>query len=198
MNVVFDLGGVVVEWQPDLLIARYFTDASERAAVRREVVDHPDWLALDRGTLPRENAIARGALRTGIDSARLEAFFLAMPPALVPMQDTISLMRQLRAKGVPLYCLSNMHIASIAYLEANHNFFELFSGKTISCRVQAIKPEAAIYQHLLSSCRLIPSDSVFIDDLQVNLDAAAVFGMRTIQFRDAAQCTAALRALRCL
>ena len=198
MNIVFDLGGVVVDWQPDALIAASFADPEARARVRREVLDHPDWLALDRGTLSRPAAIRRAAQRTGIASDRVAAFFAAIPAALTPMPASVALLQRVHATGQPLYCLSNMHVASIEHLEANHDFFALFSGRIVSCRVATIKPEAAIYRHLLDDYALTATDSVFIDDVAVNLDAAAQFGMQTIRFTDAPQCAAALRVLGCL
>ena len=191
---MFDLGGVVVAWEPDLLIAGCFADADERVRVRREVLDHPDWLALDRGTLPRPQAITRAAARSGIDAVRLAEFFIDMPAALTPMPASIDLLRRLHADAQPLYCLSNMHVASIEHLEASHDFFEVFTGRTISCRVHFIKPEPAIYRRLLSDHGLHAADTVFIDDVQVNLDAAAAFGMRTIRFVDATQCAAVYAA----
>ena len=198
LNVVFDLGGVVVAWQPELLIARFFPDADEHVRVRREVLDHADWLALDRGTLRRSHAITRAAERTGIAAARLEAFFTSIPAALTPMPASIALLRQLHADAQPLYCLSNMHVASIEHLEASHDFFDVFTGRIISCRVNSIKPEPAIYRQLLADFGLDAADTVFIDDMQVNLDAAAAFGMHTIRFADARQCAAELRALGCM
>ena len=63
MNVVFDLGGVVVRWQPDVLIASVFDDAELRARVRREIIDHADWLALDRGVLEKIAAPLEHLLR---------------------------------------------------------------------------------------------------------------------------------------
>ncbi len=62
LNIVFDLGGVVLTWQPDAIIASAFDDPATRAIVRREILDHPDWHELDRGTLPRSGRHpARGA-----------------------------------------------------------------------------------------------------------------------------------------
>ena len=82
MNVVFDLGGVVVRWQPDALIASVFDDAELRARVRREIIDHADWLALDRGVLEKTEAAARGAQRTGLSVQQVLDFLDRVPPAL--------------------------------------------------------------------------------------------------------------------
>jgi len=195
MNLILDLGGVVVRWDPAAIIAGVFEDEELRARVRKGVFEHGDWLELDRGTLGREDAIRRAAQRTSIDPAELTRLLVAVPPSLVPIPQTVELLYRLKARGYPLYCLSNMHIASIEHLEREQKFFEVFTGKVISCRLNLCKPEAAIYRHALETYGLRAEDTVFIDDVEVNIEAAANVGLRTIQFRDAAQCERELRAL---
>ena len=195
MNLIFDLGGVVVRWEPDAIIAGVFEDENSRAAVREGVFAHPDWLELDRGTLDREEAIRRAAQRIGMAQSEIRRLLLAVPPSLVPIPETIELLYRLKAKSYPLYCLSNMHVASIEHLEREHKFFEVFSGKVISCRLKLCKPEPAIYHEALKMNRLEARDTVFIDDVDVNIAAAAEVGLRTIQFKNAAQCERELRSL---
>jgi putative hydrolase of the HAD superfamily len=195
MNLVFDLGGVVVRWDPDAIIAGVFADPQTRAKVRAGVFGHADWLELDRGTLPREQAIARAAHRTGLAESEIEKLLLQVPPSLVAFPDTVDLLYRLKAKGHPLYCLSNMHFASIEHLEHVYNFWEVFSGAVISCRLQVCKPEPAIYSHLLKTYGLKPTDTLFIDDVEKNLTAAAALGIRILKFENARQCERELRAL---
>ena len=195
MNLIFDLGGVVVRWDPDAIIAGVFSDPKTRAKVKDAVFSHADWLELDRGTLGREDAIRRAAQRTGIDAAELTRLLIAVPSSLVPIPQTVELLYRLKAGGYPLYCLSNMHLASIEHLEREQRFFEVFTGRVISCRLNLCKPEPAIYRHALETYGLRAEETVFIDDVEVNVAAAAKLGMRTIQFRDAAQCERELRSL---
>jgi putative hydrolase of the HAD superfamily len=195
MNLVFDLGGVVVRWDPDAIIAGVFADSETRAKVRAGVFGHADWLELDRGTLPREQAIARAAQRTGLAESEIEKLLLQVPPSLVAFPDTVDLLYRLKAKGHPLYCLSNMHFASIEHLERAYKFWEVFSGTVISCRLQLCKPEPAIYAHLLKTYGLEAAETLFIDDVELNLAAAAGLGIRTLKFENAMQCERGLCAL---
>jgi putative hydrolase of the HAD superfamily len=195
VNLIFDLGGVVVRWDPEAIIAGVFAEEDVKARVRKGVFEHPDWLELDRGTLGREEAIARAARRSGIAEGEIRRLLLAVPPSLVVFPETVSLMRRLKAKGYPLYCLSNMHPASIEYLESTQDFWDVFAGRVISCRLQLCKPEPAIYAHLLRAFGLEAKDTLFIDDVQKNLDAAAKLGIRTLRFEHAAQCERELRSL---
>jgi putative hydrolase of the HAD superfamily len=198
VNVVFDLGGVVLAWQPITIVASVFASPADQALVLREVLGHRDWVELDRGTLPLDDAVARAAARTGIAPRRIEELFDAVPPALVPMPASIELVKAVRHAGRRLYVLSNLHRASFAYLARTDELFGLFDGRVVSCEVGACKPEPAIYQHLLERHALDPLETVFVDDLQVNLDAAAAFGMRTIRFDGADACRARLADLGCL
>ena len=195
MNLIFDLGGVVVRWDPDAIIAGVFSDSQVRRKVKAALFEHPDWLELDRGTLGRDEAIARAALRSGISASDMKRLMHAVPPSLTVFPDTVQLLRRLKSKGYPLYCLSNMHFASIEHLEQNETFWDVFQGRVISCRLNLCKPEPGIYQHLLRAFGLPARDTIFIDDVQKNLDAAAKLGIRTLRFENAAQCERELGAL---
>jgi putative hydrolase of the HAD superfamily len=198
VNVVFDLAGVLVDYDQPALIAEVFGDPGTCRTVRAEVIGHEDWLTLDRGTLTQEDVIMRAARRTGLALEDIGRFFDRVSTAWAPVPGTIDLLRRVRARGHPLFCLSNMHPASWAYLERSCDFWELFSGITISCHVQLIKPEPAIYAHLLARHGLDGPQTVFVDDRDVNLAAAARFGIQTIKFETPAQCEIRLRALGCL
>ena len=197
MNIVFDLGGVVVRWEPDALIATVFSDPLVRAAMRAEFVGHADWLALDRGTLSPRNAIERAAKRIGLPEADIEKFLQQVPPALVPIPTMVDLLYRLKANGHRLFCLSNMHVASIEYLESAYTFWEVFEGVVVSCRLQLCKPEAAIYGYLLETYGLNANETVFIDDTPENLTAAAELGLRAVRFENPAQCERELEVLGC-
>ena len=198
MNIIFDLGGVVVTWEPDAIIARVFEESEVRAKVRSEVLMHADWLELDRGVLPQPDAVSRAAARTGLSEPEIGKLFRAVPPSLVAIPGTVDLLYRLRARGHRLYVLSNMHSVFIKHLETTYTFWDVFEGGVISCRVHLIKPEPEIYSHILRLYDLNGAETVFIDDTEVNLEAAARFGMLTIKFQNPEQCEEHLRALNCI
>src|SRR6478609_1852330 len=111
---------------------------------------------------------------------------------------SVSLMRRVKEAGNSLYCLSNMPTGSIEYLERRYDFWDLFDGAVISSRVHHCKPEPAIYQYLLETYSLEPRETVFVDDIEANLIAAAKFGMATIQFVDVHQTELTLVRMGCL
>lgn len=198
MNIVFDFGGVLFRWEPEAIIASAFSDPAVRDVVRAEIFRHKDWLELDRGTLSLQEAIVRGAARTGLPESEIAGLLDRVPFALKPIPGAIDLLRRVKAKGRRLYYLSNMHIASIEHLQAAYSFWDLFDGGVVSCRVHTIKPEPAIYAHLLKTYGLTGTETIFIDDTEINLEAAAKLGIRTIRFEDPTQCERALKTLGCL
>lgn len=159
------------------------------------LVGGPDWARLDRGELSDDDVIVRAEVRTGIQAARLRVLFGTFPRALVPVDPVLELVLQARGGGNDLYVLSNLHRTSFERVRDELGIFELFDGSVVSCEVGAAKPEPAIYRRLLGDFDLDPTVTVFVDDTQVNLDAAAEFGIRTVLFTDAASCRSRLQAL---
>jgi putative hydrolase of the HAD superfamily len=198
VNIVFDFGRVVFHWKPEEIIAREFSDPNIQDRVAKEVFNHPDWGETDRGTLSFEEMIKRGARRAMVPEAKLAHIIYQVPAALVPIPETIEIIRQLKAAGHHLYALSNMGEVSMKHLEESYDFLELFEDKVISARVKMIKPEPAIFRHMLDQFQLDPQQTVFIDDLCANIEAAAQFGIHTIHFTSPAQCRKALVKLGCL
>lgn len=198
MNLVFDLGGVVVRWDPEPIIASVFEDPEVRDMVRSEIFAHQDWLDLDRGVLEPQLAITRGARRTGMPASKIDQLLQLVPPSLLPIAETIDLIRTVKDAGHRLFVLSNMPLASIEYMEREYSFWDIFDGIVISSRIQMIKPHPEIYQYLLREHRLQAADTIFIDDTDLNLPAAAALGIKTVKFTDAAQCERELRKMGCM
>jgi putative hydrolase of the HAD superfamily len=192
LNIVFDLGGVVFNWQPEVIITSVFEDRRTQDIVRKEIFGHSDWLELDRGAISLASAIERGAMRTGLPTQDIARLLNAVPGFLTPIEQTIELIHRLGNTANRLFVLSNMQLASIAHLEQQHDIWDLFHGVVISSRIKKVKPDIEIYQYLLDKYQLMPSESVFIDDVPENLEAAESLGIRTIRFFNATQCEQAL------
>ena len=198
MNIVFDLGGVVFNWQPDVIVASLFEDRSTQDLVREEIFEHSDWLDLDRGVISLETAIDRGAMRTGLPATEIGRLLSAVPSFLTPIDQTIDLICRLGKTTNDLFVLSNMSLPSIEHLERQHDIWGLFKGVVISSRIKMVKPDIKIYVYLLEKYRLEPNETIFIDDLPKNLEVASLLGIRTVRFFDSTQCERALLEHQCL
>ena len=194
-NVIFDLGGVLLDWDEDAIVAAVFDDPETRAAVKRAVFKHDDWLALDRGALDEEEAVDRFATRSGLTPAAMERLMEQVRIALAPKPDSLTLLEELHGRGVPLYCLSNMQGRNWTYLQENYDFWDRFLGIVISADLKLLKPEPDIYLHLLSAYDLDPVRSVFIDDTPANVTGARAVGLNAIRFTSAESCRRQLDAL---
>jgi len=108
------------------------------------------------------------------------------------MLDWVS---QLRAAGIKTGLLSNMPCDLVTHLRANCEWMENFSFKTFSSEVRLIKPDPAIYEHTLRGLGVSASEALFVDDREINIQAARALGIHTIQFRSVAQLRHDLEAL---
>jgi putative hydrolase of the HAD superfamily len=198
LNIVFDLGGVVFNWQPDKLISKVFDDPKTQELVRVEIFEHPDWVELDRGTLDVEQAIERGALRTKLPHSEIRKLMSEVPQSLTPIHESIDLLQSIRKTDNKFFILSNMQFPSIEHLERESSIWDMFDGIVISCRIQKVKPDIEIYQYLLNEHRLVAEETVFIDDTDVNLVAASTLGIKTIKFTSTPQCRQDLVNLKCI
>lgn len=193
-NVVFDVGQVLLEWNPAAVIARLHPDPAEQAVIRREMFEHDDWHEFDRGGLSYDRAVEHFAKSTGRSLDETRALIHATRESLAPIPGTIRLVEDLAEAGVHLYLLSNMPASTFDYLVQRHAFFSHFKHLVISGQILLIKPDPAIYQHLVEKTGIVPDESVFIDDLPRNIAAARDCGFHGIQFRDPDSCRRELRA----
>lgn len=194
-NIIFDLGGVVLDWNPDAILESYYADPEARAAMKQALFQHPEWLEMDRGTLTEAEMLPRLKKRTGRPVSELVELFEAVRISLKPKADTVALMESLAQRRIPLYCLSNMPAATFAYLRPKHSFWAVFRGIVISGEIKMMKPEPEIFEYLLRRYELSRTDTVFVDDLRPNIQAAQALGLQTVWFRDARQCEAELEHL---
>jgi len=197
MNVVFDLGGVLLDWNPNKIIKAVIPNAERHRRIHAGVFEHPDWHELDRGVMDPAKAIDAWVERAGLTKNEATALVDQIPRSLVPIPETQDLLQRLSASDTRLFCLSNMHTRSIDYIEKTYSFWKLFSGTVISCRIHVNKPDHRIYQHLLKTCGLTAEETVFIDDTADNVEAAKKLGIAGIQFDNAEQCETELRSLGC-
>jgi putative hydrolase of the HAD superfamily len=201
VNVVFDLGGVVLTWRPVELVAsvlpgRAPDEAAARHWVREIFQDYGgDWRAFDRGVVEVPELVERIAGRTGLTAAEVRAVVDAVPASLTPIEATVELMREVGAAGHRLLYLSNMPAPYADHLERTHAFFAAFDDGVFSARVRWVKPEAAIFERALSRFQAAAADCLFLDDHAPNVKAARDLGWQALQFTDAGAARRELQAL---
>lgn len=196
MNLIFDFGAVLIDWQPLRLVTQYFPQwaATSQAAepLARSIFSHADWHAFDRGTLTQVEVIARTAQRLSLPHAQVQAMVSGIGERLAPLDETVAVLadlvdRRQRCADVSLYFLSNMPAPYARVLEQKHAFLGWFDGGIFSGDVQSVKPEPSIFQLLQTRYALEPGRTLLIDDLQSNVNAACALGWHGLQFTSAQQ-----------
>src|SRR5262245_47176279 len=142
-NVIFDVGGVLLQWDPPAFIARLHPDAETQARIRREMFEHADWHEFDRGGLDVEGAVKTFGPRAGITADEVRELLRTANDSLNPIPGTVQLVEDLAAAGVPLYLLSNMPVSTYEFLTRKHAFFGHFRHLVISGAIKLIKPDPA-------------------------------------------------------
>ncbi len=179
--VIYDIGNVLIEWNPERFYdARIGADARKRLFV--ETDPHAMNELIDAGGLFRETiydwAARHPAWETELRWWHDHWIDMASPR----IEWSITLLRALRAKGVPVFALSNFGIHSFAYALTHYDFLHEFDRAYISGRMGVTKPDPRIYQMVEDDCGLPPDALLFVDDRADNIAAAAARGWRTHQF----------------
>jgi 2-haloacid dehalogenase len=194
-TVVFDIGNVLIRWDPELLYRKLIPDEAERRRFLAEVCSH-DWnLEQDRGRSWEEAIAERTALfphHEALIGAYSERWH-EMVPGEVP--GTVALLEALRGRGVPLYAITNFSVEKFAEAQARFPFLRGFRDVVVSGAERLLKPDPAIYRVLLDRNGLHAARCLFIDDSEKNVGGAEAVGMRAHHFRDAPGLAAELRGL---
>jgi len=194
--VAFDIGGVLLEWNPRLLYRKLF--GADEAAMEQFLAEvcTPEWNArLDAG-LPFADAVAELVAAHPDRAPLIEAYHRRWPEMLgdaVP--GTVEIMRELRAAGIPTYALSNWSAETFPVAQSRFPFLAETDGLLISGEVGVGKPDPAIFREFLRRFGLVAGETVFIDDWDRNIATARGLGLVAIQFTDAATLRTELRAL---
>jgi 2-haloacid dehalogenase len=185
--VVFDIGGVLIDWNPRHLFRKLFPH--DEAGMERFLANvcTPDWNAeQDRGR-PFADGIAQLTARHPDRAPLIEAYrerWIEMLDGAIA--GSVEILAELRERGVPLYVLSNWSAETFPEAKARFDFLSWFRGVVISGEVGIAKPERAIFQLLCDRFQLAPETTLFIDDVAPNVDAARELGFAAALFRDAA------------
>lgn len=191
-NVVFDVGNVLVRWEPHKVIAAVFPEHDPHTLLKQM---RPTWITLNQGKISALEAIKIHEKELNLPEHQLMEMMERFKTSQTPIEGSIQLLEKLQAAGCPLYALTDNIKEFIAYYRESMGFLHYFKGVVVSAEVGILKPNQEIYHHLLNSYQLEASESVFIDDLQANVDGAIAVGMQAFQFINAVDCQEKLRTL---
>lgn len=185
-TVVFDLGGVLIDWNPRYLYRRLFDD---EAAMERFLVEvcNGAWNEQQDAGRPWREAVdslsAQFPQHAGLIAAYRDGWRDMLGGTI---QGSVNLLAELKASGLRLYALTNWSHETFPLAKEieRFGFLHWFEGIVVSGEEQLIKPDPRIFQRLFERYSIDPARTIYIDDAKRNVDAAAAQGMHAWWFRD--------------
>lgn len=182
-NIIFDMGNVLLDYDPEVSLRHFVEKEEDRALIRRELFQGPEWIEGDLGHITDEERFDGVSLRIPERLHRelrqcVEQWHMCMQP----VSGAKEFCSYAKEKGYRLYVLSN---ASNSFYQYFPRFAPLdyFDGIVVSCDIHLIKPDIRIYQYLLEQFHLLPEECFFIDDVAANVEGARKAGISGAVFR---------------
>ncbi|MDR1828862.1 MAG: HAD family phosphatase [Methylobacteriaceae bacterium] len=180
-NVVFDIGNVVLRWDPPNLYRRVFNGDEEKVDYFLTHICTPEWnTEQDRGRSWKDGTelLVREYPEW---EAPIRAYYDHWWDMLTgPIPETAPLVDELADNGIPVYAVTNFTAHAFHDCQKKWAFLNRFLGVVISSDEKLVKPDPAIFQVFLTRYHLAAKDCLFIDDTRPNIDTAAKLGMATI------------------
>lgn len=186
-NVIFDIGNVVLEWQPEHILRSVFSVSNMEAMMAKTFLSR-EWQAYDQGLLSTKELKEQMALNVDCSITAIEALLQNVAIALRPIPEMVALIAQLKELGYNVYALSNMPNSIFQSLFEEHKFWHLFDDIIISSHVKLAKPDPEIYQFFLDKHSLDAASCIFLDDNKINVAVAkslGIHGIKVINFQQA-------------
>lgn len=182
-NIVFDMGNVLIHWQPALFLERENIPEEDRPLLLREVFGSVEWVQLDRGSVSPEEGIASMCRRlpSRLHGLARELTLGWWKRNLLPVEGMAELIRELKGLHYGIYLLSNAKIDLPLYFDRIPGS-ECFDGRIVSADWKMLKPQPEIYETLLREFGLKAEECFFIDDLSTNVEGAWRAGLNGAVF----------------
>ena len=186
-NIIFDVGSVLIgyRWRDMCLEAGWEEEKAEK--IGRGFFDSPLWPDFDAGLITMEELI--GSVAEMYPELREDArWFITSGKKMVVERPRVwERAINLKRKGFKLYLLSNYSEELFRLHTAGFPFLDFVDGSVISYQIKKIKPDPAIYQHLMQKYRLKPEDCLFFDDKPENTEAARRLGMAAVTVEEGSE-----------
>jgi 2-haloacid dehalogenase len=197
-TVVFDLGGVLIDWDPRHLYRQLFSDPQEMEVFLRDVVS-PDWNAQQDSGRTWAEATAELLATHPDQEEMIRAYADRWAEMLAgPISGTVDILREVRDRGMRLYALTNWSAETFPRARPLFPFLDWFEGIVVSGDERIMKPDPEIWRRLIERYAIDPTRAVYIDDMPYNARVAADLGFHAIRFEDPDQLRERLVALNVL
>jgi 2-haloacid dehalogenase len=180
--VVFDLGGVLIDWDPRHLYRRLIADEATREWFLTEVCS-PAWNAEQDAGRTWVEAVAEATARHPDQAELIRAYADRWPEMIAgDIPETVAVLEALAARGVPLYALTNWSHETFHHARARFRWLEHFRDILVSGEVGMKKPDPRIFRLMLERIGVEPAAVVLIDDVVDNVEGARALGIQAVHF----------------
>jgi len=184
-TIVFDLGGVLIDWDPRHLYRQLFSDPQEMEVFLRDVVS-PDWNAEQDSGRTWAEATAELLARHPDHEEMIRAYSERWADMLAgPITGTVDVLQEVRDAGFRLLALTNWSAETFPRARGMFPFLDWFEGIVVSGDERIKKPDPEIWRRLMGRYGVEPSSSVYIDDVPHNITVAEELGFHAIHFEGA-------------
>ena len=194
-NVVFDYGGVLVDWNPRYLYDRYFNDQVKSQWFLDNICLYSWNLQMDGGK-PFAEGVAELQAQYPEWSEAIAIYHSRWEEMMAGEIDgTAEVLRRLKRAGYGIYGLTNWSAETFPIIRDKYSVFKEFDGMVVSGEEHLLKPDPAIYRCLLARYSLEAAESIFVDDNADNVSGAKSVGMQAVRFNTAQQLERDLREI---
>ena len=195
-TVIFDLGGVLIDWNPKYLYRKIFKTEEEVNWFLNNICTS-EWNDQQDGGRSFEEATAELISKHPEWEEPITAWYGRWQETIRgEISDTVGILREIKeAKRYRLYALTNWSAETFPWAYENFEFLRWFEGIVVSGQENTRKPFPDFYQILFNRYRVDPAKAIFIDDNEKNVVGATAVGLKTIHFKDAQQTRAELKKL---
>jgi 2-haloacid dehalogenase len=187
-TVIFDLGGVLIDWNPRYLYRKIFS-TEEEVSWFLENVCTPEWNEQQDAGRPFEEATLDLQMKFPQHKEAIRAWYDRWEETIGgPIDETVKLLSALRQqKQHRLYALTNWSAETFPWAKKTFDFLHWFEGIVVSGEEGMVKPQPAFYRVLLDRYGINAASAVFIDDNFLNVEGARAVGIDGVHFRGADQ-----------
>ena len=194
-NIVFDIGNVLVDFDPKSFLIRKGFDEKMAERIVNASAKTNVWKELDRGVWTREEILEAFVAKDPEIEPEIRRAFADYRDIVVPTDYAIPWIKELKAKGYGVYYLSNCSSMVEVECEEAMAFLPYTDGGILSYKDKLIKPDKAIYLLFLERFGLKAEETVFLDDTYANIEAARKLGIHGIWFKNREQALKELKKL---
>ncbi|MDY0097909.1 MAG: HAD family phosphatase [Bacteroidales bacterium] len=177
-NVVFDLGNVLISFDPEQYLIMKNYPPGIRNTILNDIFHSEEWLKLDNGDITTKEATDSIASRSVLKREEISVVFNFRSDIMYPIDSNVQLLPALKKNNIKLYYLSNFPLDVFDEIKSDYYFFRYFDGGIISSEAKLSKPDLRFYKLIMDKYALVPDESLYIDDLEINVRAAEAAGMK--------------------